>query len=182
MKYLFFLIGLILATYAPAQSLLDADSIIVIQESDTTFTLLAVTVYPGIKADALKQVYRDRYEKSQRLKLQSARQYLQLEEKAKVDEAKFIEIIGDTIAIDSITLDGEWDIKGGETSIIFTITDNQSGNNKVKLKILSAEEMVISLDKVGEIPFYKQDENNWVGKADTLYKMTRRKAKEKARK
>lgn len=182
MKHLLLIWGLCLALSVQSQSLLDADSIIVVQETDSTYTALAVTIYSGISANALKAIFKDRFDRSTRQKLQSAKTALQLEAKAKRDEAKYTEITGDTIAIDSIDLDGDWTIRGGEVSLKFTVTDNQSTSNKVKLKIVSIEELVISVDKVGEVTFYKQDENTWLGKADTLYKMTLDKPKAKNKK
>lgn len=180
MKYLFLSL-FCLACLMPiqSQSLLDADSLIVVQKNDSTYTVLAVTIYADITANALKAIFKDRYDKSTRLKLQSARTALQLEAKAKRDEAKYTEITGDTIAVDSITLDGDWTIRGGEVSLKFTVTNNQSTSNKVKLAIVSAEELIISVDKVGEVTFYKQDATTWLGKADTLYKMTLDKPKAK---
>lgn len=180
MKKIWILLGF-LAFFIPlqSQSLLDADSLIVVQENDTTYTVLATTIYKGITANALKAIFKDRFERSNRLKLQSARTALQLEAKAKRDEAKYTEITGDTIVVDSISLDGDWTIRGGEVTLKFTVTNNQSTSNKVKLKIVSIEELVISVDKVGEVTFYRQDEKTWLGKADTLYKMTLDKPKAK---
>lgn len=182
MKYLLSILGLFLALSIKSQSLLDADSIIVIQTSDTTFNVLAVTIYPGLSASALKSVFKDRFDKNTRLKLQSAKTALRFEEKARQDEAKYTQITGDTIVIDSVYLDGEWTIKGGEVNLKFTVTDNKSTSAKVKVKIVSSEELIVSLDKVGEITFYRQEDGVWLGKADIIYKMTLDKPKVKNKK
>lgn len=180
MKQVFFLALLILfSVVAYTQSLIDADSIILIDNQDGTYDALAVTVYKGLSAQTVKTIYRDRFERSKGLKLQSAKTALQYEAKATRDEAKYTEITGDTIVVDSINLDGDWTIKGGEVSLKFTVANNKSTSNKVKLAIVSTEELIVSVDKVGEVSFYKQDENTWLGKADTLYKMTRDKPKAK---
>lgn len=170
------------STIAYNQSLIDADSIILINNQDGTYDALAVTIYRGLSAQTIKTIYKDRFEKSNGQKLQSAKTALQYEEKAKRDEAKFTEITGDTIAIDSIDLDGDWVIRGGETNLRFTVASNKSTSNKVKLKIVSIDELIISVDKVGEVAFYRQEENTWIGKADTLYKMTLAKPKAKNKK
>lgn len=166
---------------ASAQSLLDADSIIVIQKNDSTFTAMAVTVYPGLKAAVIKQIYRDRYEKSQRLKVDAAKLTIQLNEKANKASTTYFQVTGDTISVDSVSLDGEWALKGGETSINFTVTNNQSDNNKVALKVIDAQEILLIIKDVGQISFYKENENSWIGKGKELFKMTRRRAKEKAK-
>jgi len=181
MKYFLFVVGILLALSIKSQSLLDADSIVVVQETDSTYTALAVTIYSGISANALKSIFKDRYDKSNRLKLQSARTALQYEEKAKKDEAKFTEITGDTIAIDSFSLDGDWTISGDGVTIEITIADNQSTDDRVKLKVISSGELLISYESIGEIPFYKQDENTWLGKGKALYKMIREKPKGKSK-
>lgn len=178
-KTIFSALLILFSIVAYTQSLIDADSIILIDNQDGTYDALAVTVYKGLSAQTIKTIYRDRFEKSNGQKLQSAKTALQFEAKARRDEAKYTEITGDTIAIDSIDLDGEWTIRGGEANLKFTVEQNQSKNAKVKLKIISVEEMIISVDKVGEVSFYRQDENTWLGKADTLYKMTRDKPKAK---
>lgn len=170
---------ILFSVVAYTQSLIDADSIILIDNQDGTYDALAVTVYQGLSAQTIKTIYRDRFERSKGLKLQSAKTALQYEAKATRDEAKYTEITGDTIAVDSITLDGDWSIRGGEVSLKFTITNNKSKSNKVKLSIVSAEELIVSVDKVGEVTFYKQDATTWLGKADTLYKMTLDKPKAK---
>lgn len=184
MKNLFFFCSLLmlvlLNTKVNAQSLIDADSMIVIQQSDSNFTAMAVTIYRGLSASTIKAIFKERFEKSNRQKLDFARQAIQFEEKAKRNEAKYTEITGDTIAIDSsINLAGDWTIKGGEVSLKFSVSNNQSTSNKVKIKIVSTEELIISVDKVGEVAFYKQDATTWIGKADTLYKMTLDKPKAK---
>ena len=180
MKRAFFSALLIFFSAAAyTQSLIDADSIILIANQDGTYDALAVTVYKGLSAQTVKTVYRDRFERSKGLKLQSAKTALQYEAKASRDEAKYTEITGDTIQLDSINLDGDWTIRGGEVSLKFTVTNNQSTSNKVKLKIVSIEELIVSVDKVGEVTFYRQDESTWLGKADTLYKMTLDKPKAK---
>ncbi len=178
-KTFFCLILALCSVVAYNQSLIDADSIILINNQDGTYDALAVTVYQGLSAQTIKTIYKDRFEKSKGQKLQSAKTALQYEEKAKRDEAKYTEITGDTIAIDSIDLDGDWSIKGGEVSLKFKINKNKSNNAKVELKIVSDEELIISIDKVGEVSFYKKDENTWIGKADTLYRMTIDKARAK---
>lgn len=177
---------LFLFLFAPlvlfSQSLLDADSIIVIQNNDSTFTALAVTIYPGLKAGVIKQVYRDRYDKSQRLKVEAAKLTIQLNEKANKASTTFFQVTGDTISLDSVSLDGEWALKGGEISINFTVTNNnQSDNNKVALKVVDAQEILLIIKDVGEVSFYKENENSWIGKGKELFKMTRRRAKEKAK-
>lgn len=159
------------------QSLIDADSIILIQTTDTTFDAYAVTIYKGLSIQTIKTIYKDRFEKSNGQKLESAKTALQFEEKAKRDEAKYTEITGETIQIDSINMDGSWDITGGEVKLKFTIADNKSQSTKVKLKIISIDEIIVSVDKVGEIAFYKQEEGVWLGKADILYKMILNKTK-----
>jgi hypothetical protein len=161
------------------QSLIDADSIILVQKTDTTFDALAVSVYKNISVQTLKQIYKDRFEKSNSLRVQSAKNALSLEEKAKRDEAKYTEVTGDTIQIDSINIDGDWGITGGEVKLKFTIANNKSESAKVKLKIISVDEIIVSVDKVGDIAFYKQEEGIWLGKADTLYKMILDKTKPK---
>lgn len=182
MKYLIsFLLCLACFVQLQSQSLLDADSVIVIRKNDSTYTVLAATIYKDVTANALKAIFKDRYERSNRLKLQSARTALQLEAKAQRDEAKYTEITGDTIQLDSIALDGDWTIQGGAVSLKFSVANNQSTNAKVKIKIVSVEELIISVDKVGEVAFYKQDGATWIGKADALYKMTLDKPKAKSK-
>ena len=178
-KTIIFIPLILFSVVAHTQSLIDADSIILIDNQNGTYDALAVTVYQGLSAQTVKTIYRDRFERSKSLKLQSAKNALQYEAKATRDEAKYTEITGDTIAVDSITLDGDWTIRGGEVSLKFTITNNQSTKAKVKIVIVSAEELIISVDKVGEVTFYKQDATTWLGKADRLYKMTLDKPKAK---
>lgn len=182
MKNLVILLLLCLVIQLQAQSLIDADSIIVIQEDDSTFTAMAVTVYPGLKANAIKTIYRDRYEKSQRLKVSAAKLTIQLDESANKAATTFFQVTGDTISLDSVSVDGEWALRGGETTINFAVENNLSDNNKVAIKkIVDTEEIILTIKDVGEVNFYKQDENTWIGKGKEVYRMTRRKAKEKAK-
>lgn len=166
-----------------AQSLLEADSMIVVQTAQGVYTAMATYLYKGLDSAAIRNIYKERVERARRLKLQSALQTIELEEKANQEESKYKQATGDSLTIDSTGLDGTWTLSNGKISETIEIEDNQSKTPGVFIKVVSAKEILIVFDEIISADFYKQENNVWVGKSGgTVFKLIRDKSKPKKKK